>query len=734
MSLFKSKTAKFFVGFVALAMIVTFVAAPSDAKAATAAELQAQINALMAQINSLQGVTGTATGTGIPAGFQFTSDLTAGSTGTTVMYLQMFLNANGFTVATAGAGSPGMETSTFGPATRAALAKYQSAQGIAPAVGYFGPITRANVNAKVVVTPPVGGNFPAGCTSSSGFSSTTGMSCSPVSTLPAGCTSTSGFSPVTGLPCSSTGTPTTPTTGGALQGGAGSVVEYKLTSDLSSEEVGEDAEDVEVAGLSIEADDSSDIELTAVRLVFDEGTATSDFEDYASEVSVWFNGEEFARVDATDFNDDNNWSRTLSLDRGAIIRGGDTGELIVAVTGASNLDTNDVGKTWTVDFRSVRFNDANGDSTSEDPATATRTFSFESFATAASSEFKISDGSDDINKAHTIRVDATDVERDVVIASFKLKAEGDSDLEINKFGANITVGGAATNVDGVVNGGTSPGIKLMIEGQQYGTASYQDDLDGVNVGTSEDVLFDDVDYTIPAGDTVNVEITADIQGIDESGIAEGDTIAVTIGELETDQTALVKIEDESGTALADAEKTGSISAGASELRSTGIIVTLVNVDNVETAAGTSANDDVVTKHIIYKVTSFGGVIYVANTAAATIASDITNSTITTNGILYRMLVGGTATVPGSGLTQSVNVTNSSSGVVQSGLTNNVIKLPEDGYATFDLAITKTNSAANPGGTLQDFLQAVGWAITDSSTFNVYDFNLVDFKTPVTPSN
>lgn len=60
--------------------------------------------------------------------------------------LQIFLNANGFAVSPIGAGSPGKETSYFGPATRAALAQFQAWAGISPAVGYFGPITRAYIN------------------------------------------------------------------------------------------------------------------------------------------------------------------------------------------------------------------------------------------------------------------------------------------------------------------------------------------------------------------------------------------------------------------------------------------------------------------------------------------------------------------------------------------------------------------------------------------------------------
>ena len=72
----------------------------------------------------------------------FTRDLTVGMTGADVRQLQLFLNAHGAVIVTAGAGSPGQETDYFGPATRSALAKFQAAHGITPAAGYFGPKTR----------------------------------------------------------------------------------------------------------------------------------------------------------------------------------------------------------------------------------------------------------------------------------------------------------------------------------------------------------------------------------------------------------------------------------------------------------------------------------------------------------------------------------------------------------------------------------------------------------------
>jgi hypothetical protein len=74
-----------------------------------------------------------------------TSVMGFGSTGMSVKVLQEFLNQRGFTVAASGPGSAGSETDYFGARTKAALAKFQATNGITPAAGYFGPITRAYV-------------------------------------------------------------------------------------------------------------------------------------------------------------------------------------------------------------------------------------------------------------------------------------------------------------------------------------------------------------------------------------------------------------------------------------------------------------------------------------------------------------------------------------------------------------------------------------------------------------
>lgn len=146
MTLTKSITAKLAAGVVGVSMAVAaFV--PALASADTASDLQAQINSLLATIQSLQAQLAATTGGTVSTGYTFNTDLTVGSTGTDVLNLQKVLNMSADTrVASSGAGSPGNETTYFGTLTKNAVMKFQQKYGITPVAGYVGPITRAKLN------------------------------------------------------------------------------------------------------------------------------------------------------------------------------------------------------------------------------------------------------------------------------------------------------------------------------------------------------------------------------------------------------------------------------------------------------------------------------------------------------------------------------------------------------------------------------------------------------------
>lgn len=77
----------------------------------------------------------------------FTKNLSVGDVGQDVLNLQKYLNSHGFIIASSGPGSPGYETTSFGPQTEKALKKFQASNGL-PSTGYFGPQTRSFINSR----------------------------------------------------------------------------------------------------------------------------------------------------------------------------------------------------------------------------------------------------------------------------------------------------------------------------------------------------------------------------------------------------------------------------------------------------------------------------------------------------------------------------------------------------------------------------------------------------------
>jgi hypothetical protein len=107
---------------------------------------QSQIAALNATLKSLQAQVGGGDG----KGFTFAKNLSVGSKSSDVMNVQKTLNSDPDTmVASSGAGSPGKETTLYGPATKKAIQKFQLKYGLAKpsdsGYGNFGPKTKAKL-------------------------------------------------------------------------------------------------------------------------------------------------------------------------------------------------------------------------------------------------------------------------------------------------------------------------------------------------------------------------------------------------------------------------------------------------------------------------------------------------------------------------------------------------------------------------------------------------------------
>jgi hypothetical protein len=168
-----------------------FAAAPAQAAALSQSQISAIISLLqsfgadattVANVTaSLNGQPTTGTGTTTTGGAcpALSRSLQEGSTGADVQALQVFLNGNAATqVAVSGAGSPGLETTYFGPATMAAVEKFQTLNGVS-AIGIVGPATRAAIAAVCGKGTTTGG----GTTTTTGGSITVSAAAQPANGL-----------------------------------------------------------------------------------------------------------------------------------------------------------------------------------------------------------------------------------------------------------------------------------------------------------------------------------------------------------------------------------------------------------------------------------------------------------------------------------------------------------------------------------------------------------------------
>ncbi len=151
MTTLKSKIAKAGLGLLAGAVMFAGV----SVSAMTSSQATALVNSLgitgasaTALIAAL--TTETTTTAGATSCFTFTKTLSLGTTNSDVKELQKVLNSDADTklaVAAGSTGSAGYESSKFGPATKAAVVKFQTKHNITPASGMVGNLTKAALNA-----------------------------------------------------------------------------------------------------------------------------------------------------------------------------------------------------------------------------------------------------------------------------------------------------------------------------------------------------------------------------------------------------------------------------------------------------------------------------------------------------------------------------------------------------------------------------------------------------------
>jgi hypothetical protein len=577
MTIAKDFASKASIAFVALAMIFSMVAPAAQAQSNE--DLQTMINTLLAQIAALQGQVGQG-GTSVASGvcpFTWTRDLNVGATGADVMKLQQFLNANADTrVAAAGAGSVGMETEYYGPATAAAVSKMQvmyRADILTPAAlvnptGYFGPSSRAKANSLCTAAPVV----------------------TPGET--------------------ETETETGSGTGSMSLSGEGTLDDVTIDS-ASDDEIEEGASDAEVAEVTFEAVDG-DIEISRMDVAF--VNSGVDMWDVLDTVSLWVDGDMVAEMDASDeddFQNDEKSIRFSGLD--LFVEEDEELDVVVAVTLQNNLDSDDLSVNsgdFSVSVDSVRYFDADGVAET-DPSTGelgdTVTFTV------------VEAGSDDeiIVKTSTADPDGTtlkveDDKKSDWYTTFVFDLDTDdsmNDIDLNEIvvqvelGSTTLAGGYNTLVDDaeiVIDGVTIDSVKVTNGTTSLATLTF--DVDG--------------DVTIDAGDRVDAKLMLRFKSL--ALVNEGQTLRAKITGDDT------TIDAEGADDLTGGQVSGGATGEYHTLRTTGINVELSEVAAVVTT-GDNAGDDYATYTIELDVTAFDQDVYIDTDEANSLVVSVVNS-------------------------------------------------------------------------------------------------------------
>ncbi len=654
---------KLFVAFVAVAMLFTLT---TPAKAATAEELQQMINTLTAQIAALQGQVGQggqSTASGV-CPYTWTRSLKTGTTGADVMKLQQFLNADAETrVSASGVGSVGMETEYFGPATAAAVSKFQvkyrsdvlSPSGLVNPTGFFGPGSMAKANMI--------------CNSQT----STGDDSSDDSSDDSDDTSDDSDD----------------TTSGDLSGEA-SLTTFEVADGDDSDDVEEGSEDVQIGELTVEFSDG-DAMITRIDLALEADSANDGDDDAADvfeEVSLWVDGDEVARMDVTDedvFLDEDDGSLRFS---GLDIVGMEDEEVVIVVAVSVNSSVDNLDEEWELGAGSIRFVDADDVTTTDDSTGDLQDISSADMTTGIA-EFTIeTEGAGDSLDIETSTEDpdattfSLDEDNNVeeAIFAFELSAEdSDGDVDLNTITLTATVT-TASSVDDLVND-----FRIEIDGESFDAESY------TGTGMTATLVFDiDGDFTIAADAVSTVVLFADFEDM-ESG-DEGSTIVAGI-----DYTTNVDAESATDITVGGTSKRGE----AHTLRTEGLDLGDVtdgtgSSDSTQVVSGVATDANYGTMFLTYEITAFGDNLFIKADQASRGAS-------TTAGVAYTIEDSSGA----ASTTGAVSVTYDIEGADE----NDGFFELEDGE-TYEMTVTVNSyNPVGTGGTYNLQVLSVGYAAT-----------------------
>ena len=551
-------------GMLALALLTTALPAPR-AEAATLAELQAQIQSLLAQIESLKSAMPSTSNLGSCSPFAI--DITLGRSGNEVKSLQTFLVSSGHAI-------PAGATGYFGEQTRSALAQFQLQNGITPAVGYFGPLTRGKVNAL--------------CAAQSQTFSTTNTG-----------SNTSGSG-------SNTPNTTTPSTVVTLKGEASFDNFDALSGDDTNLEEGQ--KNAAVMDVTFDVDDG-DARINRVDLAVTADSNNDEKKPWKtfSEIAVYDGGTRLAKIDASNRS---NWKENNPLSGSWMIRlsgldyvveEGDTVELTIKATIANSISGAGDGEVWNI------FVPTNGIRAMDGAKVSVYTGDTADFVTididreGSTDELIVKRSDEDLN-ATTLQLKDDARSGFVKVFAFDLDTDDSkSDIEIRKLPVQLTV-------DSGTVGTFMRDVRLLVDSKAYTKKTITD-------GSTNTIRFEfgNGEFVIDGGDRITVLVEVDFKPLALGN--EGTTI---YGSVDTSG-----IDAEGADDLRGSQLSGTATGEMHTMRTKGIVGQAGSLTS-EVTSVTGATNDYATYAVQVKVTAFGQDVYIPTSVAGAVTYQLEN--------------------------------------------------------------------------------------------------------------
>lgn len=577
----KKRIAKIGALTVGMTFVLGLVASPAAAQ--TMAELQAQITALMAQLAALQG-------SSAPS-MTFTQNLTLGSTGSEVTALQQALVAGGHLSMPAG-----VAYGYFGALTKAAVAKWQAANGVSPAVGYWGPISRARYVAMAPSAP---------------------------------------------------GTPSTPGTGITTPGVEGSITVSKNPSPAGGTKVYEAGSKVDVLGLKLEAK-LSDVKVERVKIQLSAGTSGNSDQQFYTKIAdrmyVMDGSTVLASVDlnsSTVVKESSSYYITIT-GFSFVVPKDSIKVLTIAVDPQPSWDSTYDNDSWTLTVPANGVRAVDGAGINQYGPSSTFNNSFTSAADVVDSaglSVSLNANSPKVSQVIADQGSGDNEYDGLVLAMADFRATKDQ-VKVTDLIVNITRGGG-NNVATATTAYIYDGSTLVGSATVAGTSA-----------TAMTATFSDIDWIIPADTTKTLTVKVDI----DSAALAADTFLAGVGNVTAVATAVTS-ENSAGSSITE---TGSATGRTITIRNVGPEISLVSKSIVTAGAPQTSSSpnstSTLTATFNVKIKAVGGPIIlgtVASTSDATQGPAFSKELTTNSFKLYSGGVASSVTAAGTSTSYAI---------------------------------------------------------------------------------